>query len=662
MTRPEGQGPKFLLVVPKFAGKGLPYQFPLGIAYISAALKRAGYDVVCLNLNHVEDSATETVSRVVGDEQPDICATGALSPHFHLVEEVLNAARAAKPEIINIVGGGVFSGDPMAVGGALDLDIGVIGEGEETIVEVAETLARGGDLRDVAGIVFKEPEGQLVMTPARAVNKDVDSLPWPDYEGFGIEVMIAAQRPLDDYFFHTEDVPRAIPMVSSRSCPFACTFCFHPTGRVYRERSLDDVFAELEALVERYDINMVAILDELFAVKRDRLEDFCRRMAPLGLKWMVQLRVDVVDGEILDLMKEAGCTYISLGLESMDDAVLESMEKKVTAEAIESALALCHAKKMGIQGNFIFGDPVETLESAERTLEWWAHHREYQVNLSRLQVYPGTPVYGQARAEGRFYANSQAGHKYDPAWEGANLTALDDGVFQALCRRIGVLDGSLKWPARVLSAEEQAEADPVRGGLYRVRWLCPRCDTVNDRRNLALDMPGTSPGFRTTCEGCFSRFDIPNPAAPVWRDRELDDLYQEAARCREQGDLNGALAGYNRILAREYPSTRLERPWSYVQAALEAANILQQEGREPETALRLLGIAVLNRAFDPAVNLAFALALLAEGCDGAALLYVEQAAALADAEDEEIGEKIRLLRRLIVEGRRGGSAPRYFQR
>ena len=127
---------KILLVVPRFVASARQlYEYPIGLAYISAALKQAGHDVLCQNLNLDNTPPADAVAAAVRRWRPDVCATGAISPVHGVVKVILDAAREADPGIVNVVGGGIFGSDPEMAARALDADIGVIGEGESTAVE-----------------------------------------------------------------------------------------------------------------------------------------------------------------------------------------------------------------------------------------------------------------------------------------------------------------------------------------------------------------------------------------------------------------------------------------------------------------------------------------------------------------------------------------------
>lgn len=182
----------------------------------------------------------------------------------------------------------------------------------------------------------------------------------------------------------------------SRSCPYNCTFCFHSSGTKYRQRSLDSVFKELDMLTSKYTIKNIAITDELFAAKKEYVNEFCVRIKKYNIGFSVALRVDIVTRELLTMLKDSGCLSIGYGLESADNKILKSMRKNITIEQIENALILTNEVGINMQANFIFGDIAETVETSNNTINWWLAHNEFQINLRFIIVFPGTYLYKYA--------------------------------------------------------------------------------------------------------------------------------------------------------------------------------------------------------------------------------------------------------------------------
>jgi len=612
-----------LLVVPRYSSTwGEFYQFPLGLGYIAAAMKRAGHTVTGLNLNHHQGSVESIVAAKIAAINPDVCATGGLSPFLSLVQSIFNAARKAKPKIINIAGGGVVSGEPGVILDVADIDVGVVGEGELTIVELLDCLSKSGDLHTVQGIVFRDKNGKTVQTPERPQIMNLGKLAWPDYEALECEQNVSGQRALDSYFFHSqrESKPRAIDMITSRSCPFKCTFCFHPTGKTYRERPLDDFFAELDTLVARYKINMVGLIDELFSLKKTRLLEFCERIKPYNLQWLVQLHVNSATEETVRAMRDSGCAYISYGIESMSQPILESMLKKSKTHRIDSALDLTYRHQIGIQGNLLFGDSAETLETANESMHWWAANRRYQINLTPLMVFPGSPDYLAALRDGLIADEDRARYVQDIPPD-LNISRMNDKNMEMIRFQVWVFANTLLNVAPLKSFQPSAEQIPERDTAYDIVWNCPNCNHQNDYLGVVLP-PDTGHSIRLTCRECSTRWDVQNKAY-----RQTGDVAHSPRR-RSYRHLAGRL--FEKIRQgkyREIGSKGLSLLLARMPQRLGMQDVAHQIA-SAEFALKSLGSALYGDPFNADRHCDFAEALEKLGAHGAARMHYEQALAL----------------------------------
>ena len=303
----------YLLVMPKEAAKssGGYNFFPVGIAYISAALKQSNFKVFTSNLEYYPDSTHNALKKLITSHSIDVIGIPGLSPDFHNVKEIVDYSKQINPRILTVVGGGIISGDPEPAMKALNADVGVIGQGEETMCDLAEALDNGKSYSNIRGLIFRNQKGELTRTLPRPDFDDIDSIPFPDYLGFSYL----------DYMKTTNYA--AATVVASRSCPYQCTFCFHPSGKKYRQRSLDKIFAEIDYLKTISPFKQLILSDEVFAMRKERLVEFCKRIKPYNVPWSLQLRVTDVDEETVKIMKDAGCNCISFGLESADNDVLK---------------------------------------------------------------------------------------------------------------------------------------------------------------------------------------------------------------------------------------------------------------------------------------------------------------------------------------------------
>jgi radical SAM superfamily enzyme YgiQ (UPF0313 family) len=375
----------------------------IGIGYISSSLKKAGFSVQTLNLSLIHDSREAALEEMINKFKIDIIATGGIIHNLDAVREIVETAKKIKPDIVAIVGGGLVTHSPSEVMSIIDkADYGIVGEGEMTACELMSFLEKNEDAKslnidEILGVVYRNPKtGQIVVSARRDDIADLDSLPWPDYEGFGYFEL--AKK------YSTDGRINAF-IVGSRSCPFRCTFCARSGGAKYRQRSMASIFKEIDYLVNTYHIDEVCFSDELFAEKEDRLFEFCDRIKSYGLGWHASLRVTRrVTLDLLLKMKDAHCVTVQYGLESANDDILKSMRKGTTAAEILSTLRNTKAAGISLTAcNFIFGDAAETMDTAMGTLNWVKENYDLldEIDLVPIVLYPGTQLYDDAVKSGK---------------------------------------------------------------------------------------------------------------------------------------------------------------------------------------------------------------------------------------------------------------------
>ena len=393
-----------LLIMPDMRGSvNMAEPFLLGICYISAALKQVeGLNLVNLNLNQFDGDKRSTIISLIKEHSIDAVLAGGICTLFDGLQEIFEIVKTYDPDLVTVAGGGIISGDPPAAMEALEyVDYGIIGEGEITVSELCLALKESRDCARVAGLIIREDDGSIFQTEPRAEVSDLGQLPWCDYEGFNFGRYLEKWSDVllkNHAFWMTKP---SLSMLTSRSCPHHCTFCFHPEGIKFRQRDLDDVFAEMDHLLSTYKVNEICFVDEMIGLSSAKLQDFCVRIARYNISWYSSFRVTDVTVEKVRLMKQAGCVGLGLGLESASDFILGSMKKGTTVAQIEKALRICAEERMMICGNFIFGDPEESLESARETLNWYLEHPQYNISLNMMLIFPGTEVYWRAVREGK---------------------------------------------------------------------------------------------------------------------------------------------------------------------------------------------------------------------------------------------------------------------
>lgn len=392
--------PNVLLVVPRyFSTKVCGYIMPLGILYVSAALKASNVaNVFTINLNHQDETDECVLSRIMKENNIHIVGSGGISGQFIEIFPLMKLVKQIAPDVVTIVGGGMVTADaiPTMKAFGYSVDYGVIGEGEKTVVELVEAIHYNRPKHNVNGIIYRNDK-EWTITNRREDEMDLDSLPLPDYAGFDYDKYLEANGEIEKGIKYSP-----VAIVGGRSCKYNCTFCFHPTGSRYRQRSLNSIFAEIDFLLSRYKVNYIALREELFASDEQRVLDFCERIKHYPLLWSIQLRVDSVSEKMVKALKDSNCRYVFLGIESADNRILKSMRKNISIEQVERALEMTIGAGLDTRSTIILGDAVETVESAYRTIDWWLKHKKFSsIVMDMIIAFPGSVLYKNARKNGR---------------------------------------------------------------------------------------------------------------------------------------------------------------------------------------------------------------------------------------------------------------------
>ncbi len=485
-----------LLVIPRLVKNvGDGYQFPLGISYVSSSLKKAGYKVYTINLNHDTRQIPEIVRGEISKNRIDIVGSGGISIQYSSLFEIFKCVKFFIPEIITIAGGGIITADPEVAMEALQyVDIGVIGEGEITICELMHALENNGSLSVINGLIYNL-HNKYKITKSRDEIRNLDSIPFPDYEGFELKKYLELPPPDVNNLMEK----RLAFFIGSRSCPYSCTFCFHSVGKKYRQRSMQSITEELDYLIENYNVGFIFMADELFGKRKDRLEEFCKYMKNKNLPWRGSFRIDDIDEKTVQMLKDGNCAIIGLGLESADNRILKSMKKHITIEQIEKALKIVYDAKIPFSGNFIFGDINETVETAQVTLSWWESHPEYNLNLWPVVPYPGSYLYKHA------CDNNIITDKVKFLKDGCpvvNVSKLNDSEMSWLAKTL--LESPYKSTKQIKNVSVK-EVNPINGRV-NLTGECAQCGHINYWESIRLFI-----SVSLTCSQCAQKHITPLP-------------------------------------------------------------------------------------------------------------------------------------------------------
>lgn len=401
---------KLLLIEPPmrtFAGI-FSFYFPLGLTYLSAAVKQAGYECRILDmdaadakagsfdfaheyerygkyleaLNNPAHPTWQQMRELIRAENPDFIGITAMTTKFGSVIQTARQCKRLLPNVPVIVGGAHASTMPDLTLAIPEVDVVVRGEAEETLPDLLNHLHSGADLKGVLGISYRDG-GSIRHNPDRPYVQNLDALPLPDRS--------ALMHPQN---YSSEDMG---VMLNSRGCPFRCSYCFHMWQRRVRYRSVENIISEIRAVHAAYGTTQFHFKDDSFTVNRKQVEALCAaiRREPFRINWSCTTRVDLIDDDLLRVMKEAGCNQLSVGIESGSRRILQETDKDITHEQILEAAKKLNHHRIFWSGYFMIGLPNETEEDIRQTFAFLKRARPYYAGLGVYNPFPRTKLFDQ---------------------------------------------------------------------------------------------------------------------------------------------------------------------------------------------------------------------------------------------------------------------------
>jgi radical SAM superfamily enzyme YgiQ (UPF0313 family) len=357
---------------------------PSGKRIIVSYLADKGYNSYLKNLNDLSKPVWQKVRRTIEEFNPDIIGISSVSSNY---VSACNVALIAKKynKNIKIVLGGPYP--TMAGKSILEnplIDISVVGEGEITIAELLNCLENGDDLKGISGIVYRMGQ-EIIENNKRNFIGDLDTLPFPH---------VIAKNVLIDYELYPMNAFKHI--MTSRGCPFDCLFCASKelwTKKV-RFRSADNVRSEIESLMSM-GISRFNFIDDTFGYNKKFTNELCHQLKTFcnGIKWTCLTRVDLINESVLELMKDAGCRIIQIGIESGNNDLLAQMKKDITVEETLDACNLIKKHNIELQTFFLVGFPHETEETLKDTVRMMKKCKSDKIMYSIFTPYPYTPLF-----------------------------------------------------------------------------------------------------------------------------------------------------------------------------------------------------------------------------------------------------------------------------
>lgn len=368
----------------------------LGIASLAATLIRGGVDVSILDAQALGMSIEDTLSWATAKHPRVVGLTGYTST-VDAASLIAEGIKRHDPDIVTILGGPhVTTAWERTLTRFPAIDYGFLGEGEFTALELFGTLLSGKTPRDVPGTVYRDGS-RIIANERPPLIDDLNALPPPAVELF--DKFPSAYHPP---ILHSPK-GRAVTLVSSRGCPYRCTFCDRGVfGERYRFHGTDYIIEQIHRFKTDYGISHIIFYDDNFTIDRAHLEALMEAIIdlPFDVSFNCDARVDLVDRQLLDLMKRAGAWMINYGVESGSQEILNDLSKRVSLDRARQAIRLTHDAGIMVKGLFMIGVPGETEESLEATGRFIRELPFDFVNFSKYTPYPGCEDYETIREKG----------------------------------------------------------------------------------------------------------------------------------------------------------------------------------------------------------------------------------------------------------------------
>ncbi|MBS3097305.1 cobalamin-dependent protein [Candidatus Woesearchaeota archaeon] len=365
---------------------------PLGLSYLAATLEREGHKVTIIDME-AELLTKEQLEKRIGEIKPAVVGITSTTPIHHKADELFGFIKRIDKNIVTIAGGPHPTSIPnKTLEENKDIDIVIVGEGEKTVIELADKIEKNEDVSAVDGIFYRKGE-EIKKTKPRELIQDLDWLPFPARHLLKQEIYV--------WGVPKKGIIQVTPIETTRGCPFKCSFCSQIVvfGNKIRERSVDNVIEEIKEIRDKYKITHLVFYDDTLGLNRKRTMELCDRIIneKIDITFEGMTRVNCIDEELIIKMKQAGLNRLSFGVESGNQDILNAIKKGINLQQIRDAYRLVDKHGIETRMSIIFGLPFETKETIKKTIKFMKSLKCYQAYVNIGTPFPGTEYYEMAK-------------------------------------------------------------------------------------------------------------------------------------------------------------------------------------------------------------------------------------------------------------------------
>lgn len=370
---------------------------PHSLCNLAAVCLKENISAEILDVPALGLSYEETVKTILS-KSPKYVGITAVTISVHNAAKLAKMLKTADSRIVTIIGGPHLTALPSETMNKFpSFDIGVIGEGELTIIELIKTLNQKQPPDKIKGIIFRK-NGTLTVNPAREFIKNLDELPLPAWE------LLPDMKKYRPAPASCKRLP-STSIITTRGCTGKCTFCDRSGfGESIRGHSAEYIIKIISHLQEKYSVRDIRIMDDNFILFRSKITKVCELLKEkkIDISWSCLARVDMVNLETLKMVKEAGCWQIAYGIESGSQEILDMLNKNITLDQVKKAVRLTKEAKIKTLGYFMLGNPKETEETIAATQRLIEELDLDDIKITFFTPYPGSKIFQTAKQYGTF--------------------------------------------------------------------------------------------------------------------------------------------------------------------------------------------------------------------------------------------------------------------
>lgn len=409
--------PPSQIVYDQFVRKAIN-RLPIGLAYIAAIAETRGHETHVIDADALRLSFSD-IELQIKAFQPDIVGLTCTTPIFPIVCQLADLIHQISPYTITVLGGPHVNVRPTeSLQECPHANYVIFGEGEETFAELLDYLSIGAGQPPLPGIAYRSQD-HVILNPPRLFIDNLDTIPFPARHKFPGAQYFDPDRYNEPYTL----------MVTSRGCPYHCIFCASSAtwGRKVRFRSPQNVLEEIDQVVNRFGIANITFCDDTFTLAKQRVIEICQGIVAheYPIRFLCSSRINTIDEERLEVLANAGCKEISFGVESGDDAILQTLCKDINLQQVKPVFALVKSFGIRVHSSYIIGNPGDTHATIEKTIRFAIESGTDAAQFSLSTPYPGTSLWQKAIDQRKFQEKSFAEFKWYYSVV-ANLSAVTD--------------------------------------------------------------------------------------------------------------------------------------------------------------------------------------------------------------------------------------------